>query len=80
MDREVSWRISSGKNDQEPVGDDLRCSFCGKRQAEVAKLIANPPGGGVRVYICDECIEVCHFILEEDSENPRPRHPVSPKK
>ena len=46
------------------VGDSsdvLRCSFCGKKQSQVRKLIA---GGGV--YICDECIEVCNEILEEE--------------
>jgi hypothetical protein len=80
MDREVSGRIRSGQDDQEPGADDLKCSFCGKGHAEVAKLFANPSGSGVRVYICNECIEVCHFILEEDPENPLPRHPISPRK
>jgi ATP-dependent Clp protease ATP-binding subunit ClpX len=50
---------------------DLRCSFCYKSQANVRKLIASPSEGPSRVYICDECIETCHFILkdlEEDSK------------
>ncbi|MBP5352195.1 MAG: ATP-dependent Clp protease ATP-binding subunit ClpX [Alphaproteobacteria bacterium] len=38
----------------------LHCSFCGKSQKEVKKLIA-----GRGVYICDECIDVCHTIIEE---------------
>lgn len=42
--------------------DDLRCSFCGKSQNEVRKLIAGPDG----VYICNECVEICEGILEEE--------------
>lgn len=41
--------------------DLLKCSFCGKSQKQVKKLIA---GGGV--YICDECIELCNEIIEEE--------------
>ena len=40
---------------------NLSCSFCGKSQKEVKKLIAGPT-----VYICDECIAVCNSILEDD--------------
>ena len=40
----------------------LRCTFCGKSQKEVKKLIAGPG-----VYICDECIELCNDIIFEDS-------------
>ena len=43
--------------------DGLRCSFCGKSQDEVKKLIAGPA-----VYICDECIELCIEIIEEEYE------------
>jgi ATP-dependent protease Clp ATPase subunit len=39
----------------------LRCSFCGKTQDQVKKLIAGPD-----VYICDECVELCNEILEEE--------------
>jgi ATP-dependent Clp protease ATP-binding subunit ClpX len=55
----------------------LKCSFCGKSQKQVKKLIAGPA-----VYICDECIELCNEIIEEElsgteevefSELPRPR-------
>ena len=58
-------------------GDLLKCSFCGKTQKQVRKLIA---GGGV--YICDECIELCNEIIEEEfaeaaqselTELPKPR-------
>ncbi len=41
---------------------DLCCSFCGKSQREVKKLIAGPT-----VYICDECIELCNEIIREES-------------
>ena len=44
--------------------DLLKCSFCGKSQKQVKKLIA---GGGV--YICDECIELCNEIIEEEIAN-----------
>lgn len=44
--------------------DYVRCSFCNKSQAQVRKLIAGPEGA----FICDECIEVCTEILEEELE------------
>ena len=40
---------------------EIRCSFCGKPQSEVHKLIAGP-----NVYICNECIEICQSILDEE--------------
>ncbi|WP_213453349.1 ATP-dependent Clp protease ATP-binding subunit ClpX [Rhizomonospora bruguierae] len=42
-------------------GDLLKCSFCGKSQKQVKKLIAGPG-----VYICDECIDLCNEIIEEE--------------
>lgn len=42
---------------------ELRCSFCGKSQNEVKKLIAGPT-----VYICDECVELCNDIIAEEYE------------
>ena len=59
-----------GKND-----DQIRCSFCNKTQSQVRKLIAGPNGA----YICDECIDVCTEILEEEFEydNGRSRNPFS---
>ena len=42
-------------------GDLLKCNFCGKSQKQVKKLIAGP-----NVYICDECIELCNEIIEEE--------------
>lgn len=47
------------------TGNDIRCSFCNKAQAQVRKLIAGPAG----VYICDECIDICADILEEELED-----------
>ncbi len=45
----------------------LRCSFCGKTQEEVKKIIAGPT-----VYICDECIDLCNEIMEEEYQNENP--------
>ena len=50
----------AGKNSD----DKIRCSFCGKTQDQVRKLIAGPVG----VYICDECVELCSDIIEEEYE------------
>ncbi len=44
--------------------DKVRCSFCNKTQEQVRKLIAGPAG----VYICDECIDICAEIMEEEYE------------
>jgi ATP-dependent Clp protease ATP-binding subunit ClpX len=49
-------------------GDQLRCSFCGKSQQAVKKLISGPG-----VYICDECVDLCVEIIEsERSASPPP--------
>lgn len=45
--------------------DQLQCSFCGKSQRQVKKLIAGPG-----VYICDECIELCNEIIDEEFSGP----------
>ncbi len=47
------------------MDDRIRCSFCGKTQDQVRKLIA----GSNNVYICDECIDLCSEILEEEMED-----------
>ncbi|MGH7370980.1 MAG: ClpX C4-type zinc finger protein, partial [Candidatus Methylomirabilales bacterium] len=49
-------------------GGKLQCSFCGKSQEDVRKLIAGPT-----VYICDECIELCNDIISEELEEERGR-------
>ncbi len=48
------------KNFNDPM--NLACSFCGKSQREVKKLIAGPT-----VYICDECIDLCNDIISEEN-------------
>ena len=50
----------AGKNSD----DKVRCSFCNKPQDQVRKLIAGPAG----VYICDECIDICSEIMEDEYE------------
>jgi ATP-dependent Clp protease ATP-binding subunit ClpX len=57
-------------------GDDtLRCSFCGKSQNEVKKLIAGPT-----VYICNECIDICNEIITDDQQQETAaRRPPLPK-
>jgi len=56
-------------------GDLLKCSFCGKSQKQVKKLIAGPG-----VYICDECIDLCNEIIEEElSETSELRFDELPK-
>lgn len=51
----------AGKN----ADDKIRCSFCNKTQDQVRKLIAGPVG----VYICDECVELCSDIIEEEYDD-----------
>jgi hypothetical protein len=48
------------RNRRTPVS--YRCSFCGKSQQQVRRLIAGPGG----VYICDECVDLCREIIEEE--------------
>ena len=56
----------AGKNSER-----IRCSFCGKTQDQVRKLIAGPGGA----YICDECVDICAEIIEEEFEEEAPRQP-----
>ena len=53
----------SDRDHQGADGKILYCSFCGKSQHEVRKLIAGPS-----VYICDECVELCNDIIREELE------------
>jgi ATP-dependent Clp protease ATP-binding subunit ClpX len=53
---------------RETNGGVLKCSFCGKSQNDVRKLIAGPA-----VYICDECVELCNDIIAEEWEEERSR-------
>src|SRR3990170_999289 len=59
-----------------PTKDSSRvtynCSFCGKNQNQVRRLITGPGS----VYICDECVELCREIIQEDTSNAsKPRTP-----
>ncbi|HQG84612.1 MAG TPA: ClpX C4-type zinc finger protein, partial [Syntrophales bacterium] len=51
------------QRENEGGGGILFCSFCGKTQNEVKKLVAGPSA-----YICDECIELCRCIIQEEAE------------
>jgi ATP-dependent Clp protease ATP-binding subunit ClpX len=50
--------------DRETGLEYLRCSFCGKTQKQVKRLIAGPGG----VYICNECVEVCTEVIAAECE------------
>ncbi|MDH3948823.1 MAG: ATP-dependent Clp protease ATP-binding subunit ClpX, partial [Gammaproteobacteria bacterium] len=53
--------MSDDKNNTGDNGKLLYCSFCGKSQHEVRKLIAGPS-----VFVCDECVELCNDIIREE--------------
>ena len=50
--------------------DTIRCSFCGRTQDQVRKMIAG--AGNNNVYICDECVDICADIIEEEYEDEAP--------
>jgi len=56
--------MSDDKKDKEDDGKLLYCSFCGKSQHEVRKLIAGPS-----VFVCDECVELCNDIIREEMQD-----------
>ena len=56
----------SGKKD-----DKLKCSFCGKTQDQVTRLIAGPG-----VYICDQCVELCSEIMEDEMTQKAEHRPI----
>lgn len=51
--------------------NDFYCSFCGKSQNEVNKIVAGPD-----VYICDECVELCKNIIDEELKNEKTQDPI----
>ncbi|HJA31376.1 MAG: ATP-dependent Clp protease ATP-binding subunit ClpX [Clostridiales bacterium] len=61
----------AGRNSE----DQVRCSFCHKTQDQVRKLIAGPDG----VYICDECVDICAEIIEEEDEESQGLEPLQIK-
>ena len=67
--------MSEGSRSKGDGGKLLYCSFCGKSQHEVRKLIAGPS-----VFICDECVELCNDIIREELDDPadrgRPKLPI----
>jgi ATP-dependent Clp protease ATP-binding subunit ClpX len=63
IDGAVEWRKPMTKSAGTDSKNTLYCSFCGKSQHEVRKLIAGPT-----VFICDECVELCMDIIREESK------------
>ena len=53
----------------------FECSFCGKQQQEVKRLIAGPSA-----YICDDCVELCASILKQEEIDEKEKNNPSPKK
>jgi len=60
LESEIASRGSATSPAESIVGQARRCSFCGKKQEQVAKLIAGPS-----VHICNECVEICQAILDD---------------
>jgi ATP-dependent Clp protease ATP-binding subunit ClpX len=60
--------MSDNRTDGDKGGKLLYCSFCGKSQHEVRKLIAGP-----QVYICDECVDLCNDIIREEIKDISPK-------
>jgi ATP-dependent Clp protease ATP-binding subunit ClpX len=61
--RNLAQRIVERQRDP---SDQRRCSFCGRSESRVGRLIAGPG-----VYICDECVKFCNEILEEERSQGR---------
>jgi ATP-dependent Clp protease ATP-binding subunit ClpX len=59
--------MNQERKQEKKVRPTYRCSFCGKPQDQVKRLVAGPNG----VYICDECIELCNQIIREEQEQPK---------
>jgi ATP-dependent Clp protease ATP-binding subunit ClpX len=58
------------------TGEPLKCTFCGKSPGQVRKLIAGPG----RICICDECVQLCNELIEDDLEETSPGGPPEPPK
>ena len=59
--------MSDDTKDKQDDGKLMYCSFCGKSQHEVRKLIAGPS-----VFICDECVDLCNDIIREEFQDKAP--------
>jgi len=57
--------IDCGTNLENNLAPEMRCSFCGKKHDEVKTLLAGP-----MIYICNECVQLCYEILNEEKEEP----------
>ncbi len=57
-----------------PTRPIYRCSFCGKTQEQVRRLIAGPGG----VYICDQCVQLCQEIIDEEERTAAQRDTQTP--
>jgi hypothetical protein len=65
--QQIMWRFGKRPQPKSPDTEaipNLVCSFCGKNQGEVRKLIAGP-----KVYICDECVDLCNDIIAEECDH-----------
>jgi ATP-dependent protease Clp ATPase subunit len=59
------------------MSNEDRCSFCGKRRDQAAKLVAGQKIAGQHVFICNECVALCREIMDEDlTGTPRPEPPT----
>lgn len=58
--KSTSIVLPQGVGDGSETNDGMTCSFCGKANAEVRKMVAGP-----KAFICDQCIELCHEIVHE---------------
>lgn len=63
------WPFDKRQRERESTTAEppISCSFCGKSQDEVRKIVAGP-----RVYICDECVDLCNDIIAEECEQEDP--------
>ena len=69
--RQIASRLRGQKERGKGLNPTLHCSFCGKTQHQVAKLIAGPA-----VFICDECVAECNKWIDMPPDGPRPKSQV----
>ena len=66
-------------NETDNQEQDISCSFCGKHRNEASDLIAGPVFQNTNLYICDQCVDACHEILHDTTDEPAEK-PVAVKK
>ncbi len=64
VSRSVSGKVISFSMAKHPENESIKCSFCGKSRSDVERILAGPG-----VYICNECVDLCREILEENRES-----------